>query len=136
MFVMRPVLITLLLVLPLAGCLERRVRVTSDPPGALVIANEVELGRTPVEADFTYYGTYDVRIEKDGYEPLRTSAKASAPIYEYPPIDLVAAAIPANFENVTLWHFTLKPALETVEPKAELEQGVVDRARALREQVK
>jgi hypothetical protein len=129
------VVLCITLCVPLAGCLERRVRITSDPPGALVTANEVELGRTPVEADFTYYGTYDVLVQKDGYEPLRTKAKATTPIYEYPPIDLVSIAIPAKIEKVTLWQFKLEPKLEAVEPKDELERSLVERARAARDMI-
>ncbi len=119
----------------LSGCLERRVRITSDPPGALVTANDVELGRTPVEADFLYYGTYDVLLTKDGYEPLRTRAKADQPIHEYPPFDLAATALPARIEHVTRWDFKLEPTRESVESREELEAGLLERARAAREQI-
>ena len=119
----------------LSGCLERRVRITSDPPGALVTANDVELGRTPVEADFLYYGTYDVLVTKDGYEPLRTRAKADQPIHEYPPFDLAATALPARVEHVTRWDFKLEPTRESVESCEELEAGLLERARAAREQI-
>lgn len=53
----------------LAGCVERTISITSDPSGALVFLNDEEIGRTPCEASFLHYGTYDVRIVKDGYEP-------------------------------------------------------------------
>lgn len=119
----------------LAGCLERRVAVTSEPPGALVTINDVEIGRTPVEADFTYYGDYDVRLDLDGYEPLRTRARASTPIYEYPPFDLAATAVPARIEHVTRWHFKLEKSLEDTQAPAEFERGLLDRARSLRGQM-
>lgn len=119
-----------------AGCLERRVRVESEPPGALVTINDVEIGRTPVEADFTYYGEYDVRLELDGHEPLRTRAKARSPIYEYPPFDLVATAIPARIENVTRWQFKLEKALEDREPADVFEKNLMERARATRDQLR
>lgn len=119
----------------LAGCLERRVSITSDPVGAIVFINDVELGRTPLEAEFTYYGEYDVRVEKPGYEPLRTHATASAPLYEYPPFDLVATAIPADIETVVPWHFVLQPALETTQTPEEFEKGILERAGVLRANV-
>lgn len=127
MKVARPVrsLIAFLLLAPAAGCLERRVSINSDPPGATVIVNDVELGRTPLEAGFTHYGLYDVRVEKDGYEPLRTSARARAPLHEYPPVDLAATALPATFSTVVPWRFTLTPA-------SEADAGLLDRARDLR----
>jgi hypothetical protein len=133
-FLICHLLICYLLFLP--GCLERRVSITSEPSGATVYANDVELGRTPVDASFKYYGTYDVRIEKDGYEPRRVQAKASTPLYEYPPLDLGAAALPMNIEHVVHWNFTLEPARELVESKEDLERGLTDRAKAAREQMK
>lgn len=122
-----------LCVLTLPGCLTRKVSITSEPPGATVWVNDVEVGRTPAEAAFRYYGVYDVRVEKEGCEPLRTRARARAPFYEYPPIDLAANAIPGA-EHVVRWHFTLEPALETSLPKAQLEQDLLGRARGLRGQ--
>lgn len=120
----------------LGGCLERRVSVTSDPSGAVVYANDVELGRTPCEASFTYFGAYDVRVEKDGYEPLRAMVKARTPIYEYPPIDLVATAIPAHIETVVKWNFKLEPALERVQSGEQFEAGLMERAKELRGNIK
>ncbi|CAG0980846.1 hypothetical protein PHYC_01755 [Phycisphaerales bacterium] len=117
----------------LPGCLTRKVSVTSEPSGATVFVNDVEVGRTPVEAQFRYYGGYDVRVEKEGFEPLRTRANARAPIYEYPPFDLAANAVPGA-EHTVKWHFTLQPSLESSRPKEELEQGLLGRARDLRGQ--
>ncbi len=114
------------------GCLERRVSITTEPSGALVYANDVELGRTPLEADFTYYGKYDVRVEMEGYEPLRTRAAANAPIYEMPPFDLAAMAIPVDIETVIRWHFVLQPAAESQGDPREIEDGLMERARELR----
>jgi hypothetical protein len=122
----------LLALAALTGCVERRLVITSDPAGAAVFVNDVELGRTPVAASFTYHGLMDVRVIKDGYEPLRTRARASAPLYEYPPVDLAAEALPFEFENTVRWHFTLTPAFETTHDSMELEQGVIHRAADLR----
>ncbi len=125
-----PLLCSLLTALFLPGCATRTIEVTSEPPGATVIANDVELGRTPLTADFTYYGTYDVLLTKPGYEPLRTTASARAPFYEYPPVDLVAA--PLSPHTTVRWHFTLSPSPESSQPKDQLEQDLLSRANALR----
>jgi hypothetical protein len=119
----------------LSGCLERRVSITSEPPGATVTINDVEVGRTPVEAGFTYYGTYDVRVEKEGFEPLRVKPRASAPLYEIPPFDLAATAVPARIETVVPWKFTLEPALASNKSLDELNADVIARAKTLREQL-
>lgn len=115
----------------LSGCLSRRVSITSEPSGATVWMNDVEVGRTPVEAAFLYYGSYDVRVELAGYEPLRTKARARTPLYEYMPVDLAANAVPGA-ESVVKWHFVLEPALERSLSKEALEAGLMERANALR----
>jgi len=119
----------------LTGCVDRKIRVTSEPPGARVWLNDVEIGRTPAEADFTYYGRYDVRLELDGHEPLWTDRKAEAPVWQWPVLDLAAEAIPARFDDVVEWHFELDPALETTADPAELREGMIERAAELRGRV-
>ncbi|MEO1498872.1 MAG: PEGA domain-containing protein, partial [Planctomycetota bacterium] len=74
----------LICAVPMAGCLERTITVTSEPPGAIVTLNDVEIGRTPVTTEFTYFGVYDVRVRKDGYEPLVTRRETTTPWWEYP----------------------------------------------------
>ncbi|MEZ6318865.1 MAG: PEGA domain-containing protein [Phycisphaerales bacterium] len=119
--------------LALTGCLERRIRVTSEPPGALVWLNDREIGRTPVETGFTFHGDYDVRLELDGYEPVHTDRTAHAPVYEWPGIDLVAAALPVKFDNTIEWHFDLERTRELTEQPEQFESGLLDRAEELRQ---
>ena len=118
-----------------SGCLERRVIVESEPSGASVVLNDVEVGRTPLEADFTYYGIYDVQVNHDGYEPLRTTATASAPLWEYPPIDLLSTALPFTLRRRQNWNFVLTPSLERTQTPGDLAEGAIARAKALREQL-
>ncbi|HZW08324.1 MAG TPA: PEGA domain-containing protein [Phycisphaerales bacterium] len=119
----------------LAGCVERRLEITSEPPGALVYVNDQEVGRTPTEASFLFHGVYDVRVELEGYEPLRTTAEAEAPFYEYAPLDLAAEALPTRIHNVQHWHFVLEPALELAQTKEELEAGLLGRAATMRDEL-
>ncbi len=109
------------------GCVQRTVTVTSEPAGALVWLNDREVGRTPVTVPFTFYGMYDVRLERDGYEPLWTSQKAEAPWWETPPVDLFAEATDGRVELE--WHFELEPARATDDAAVD---ALVDEARALR----
>jgi hypothetical protein len=119
----------------LTGCTDRRLRITSEPSGALVTVNDVEVGRTPVDAGFTYYGVYDVRVEKPGYSALRTKARARAPIYEYPPLDLITEAIPGRVETIIGWHFTLEPLPETTLSQEALSEQTIERAHTLRDKL-
>lgn len=110
------------------GCLERRVYITSDPPGALVTVNNQQVGRTPTDFDFEWYGTYDVVLELEGHEPLITTGKAEVPAHEIPPLDLGATILPVKFTSETRWHYTLTP----VKPDAD---GLLERAKQLRERL-
>ncbi len=117
----------------LAGCSsDRRIVVTSDPPGARVWVNDIEIGTTPAETSFKFYGRYDVRLEKPGYEPLSKARTARAPVHEWPVIDLVALAVPHRFKDRVEWHFDLEPSLERVQDEAEFREGVLERARETR----
>ncbi len=117
--------VTLLLIGVLAaGCVQRTIRITSDPAGALVYLNDEEVGRTPVTVPFLFYGTYDVRLEHEGYKPLWTAKKTDAPWWEVPGPDLIAEAIP-HVKTQQQWHFVLElmPYLD--------DEALVDRAKQL-----
>ena len=96
--------------------------------GALVFLNDVEIGTTPVEADFSYYGTYDVRLTKPGFEPLLTKAEARAPLYEYPPVDLAASALP-RIETKIRWHFVMQRSLEAEQEPEAFTRDLIERAK-------
>ena len=116
-------------VLLLSGCVERTITVTSEPAGSLVFLNDEEVGRTPLTVPFTYYGTYDVRMEHDGYHPLWTKQSASPPWWEYPGPDLVAEMIP-DVKTRQNWHFKLEPSPD---PNVET---LIDRAKQMRSTIK
>ena len=103
-------LLPMLLMIISGGCVRRTLTVTTDPPGALVFLNGVEAGRSPLERDFTYYGTYDVAVRKEGYETLKTKGKVIAPWWQWVPFDFFAEFIPLH-DRQTLT-FTLYPANE------------------------
>lgn len=117
------------LALGLGGCVERTISITSEPAGALVWLNDEEVGRTPLTVPFTWYGIYDVRLEKDGYEPKWTTGKAAAPWWEAPGPDLVAEAIPGA-ESRIAWHYDLQPAVPAEQQSVP---DLLERARDMRE---
>jgi len=111
------------------GCVQRQLTVTTDPPGALVHLNDQEFGRTPVTRDFTWYGTYDVQLRREGYETRKTRGKIIAPWWQWVPFDLVAELLPLTDRRQL--HYKLKPATQqTIDP-----QRMLDRAEALRGQL-
>src|SRR5262245_11374473 len=99
----------LCVLLAMGGCLERKIHITSDPPGALVWVNDIEVGRTPVTTGFLFYGDFDVRASREGCEPVQTHRDTWAPVWETAPIDLGATALPVSLRHTVEWHIELKP---------------------------
>lgn len=98
------------LLLSVTGCVQRQLSIDSDPPGALVYLNGQEAGRTPLEKDFVWYGTYDVQLRQDGYETLKTRAAVIAPWWQWPPFDLFAELFPLTDRHTH--SFKLTPAAD------------------------
>jgi len=80
----------------LAGCVQRRLSIRSNPPGALVYVDDYEIGRTPCSTQFTYYGKRKFRLVLDGYETLTTEQRIWFPWYQVVGVDFVA-------ENLVPW---------------------------------
>jgi hypothetical protein len=118
-------------VLTVLGCgTQRVIEITSEPSGALVHLNDREVGRTPVEVPFEFYGVYDVRLSMDGREPVWTEATASAPWWEYPPIDLMGELFGGRSE--VRWHFELPAERPTDDAAID---ALTDRAGQMRSAV-
>ncbi len=126
---MLPLLVGVMILAGVAGCVERTVRVETDPPGALVIINDEEVGVSPAKFTFLWYGDYDVIVRKQGYQTLKTHQRVDAPWYEWPGIDLVSEClVPGTIKDTHVWGpFKLEP---TDAPAAT---DVVSRATELRE---
>lgn len=111
------------------GCVQRTITISSDPEGALVYLNDQEVGRTPTTVPFTFYGTYDVRLVRAGYQTLTTSKQAKAPVEDLPVVDLITEAMPGTHRINLDWHFELSPLVD--EPESDL----IERARDLQTQL-
>src|SRR4051812_49724284 len=93
----------------LGGCVEREIQVNSDPQGALVYLNDQEVGRTPLRQDFTWYGTYDVAVRKEGYQKLKNESPGNAPSLQRIPVHFLPDLLPFPLNDSPPPHFTLKP---------------------------
>src|SRR5437870_13301896 len=85
----------------LAGCVEQRYVVTTDPPGAVVVRNGQPLGQSPVDDHFVYYGNYHFTIVLDGYETLQGDQDVTTRRYEYFPLHCCSEnIIPCKYRDV------------------------------------
>jgi hypothetical protein len=123
--------LTLGLIATASGCVQRTMRVESDPPGALVYMNSQEIGRTPLQRDFTWYGNYDVEVRRDGYQTLKTNTWVVAPWWQWPPFDLFAELWPGRLRDVRKIQYTLEPIPPEPAPVAE----ILSRAEKMRGQL-
>ena len=80
----------LMVVFLTAGCVERRLTIVTEPEEAVVWLNDEEVGTTPVTVSFNWYGDYNVRIEKSGYEILNTHRAMERPLHDKFPFDFFA----------------------------------------------
>jgi hypothetical protein len=100
------------------GCVERRFVINSQPQGALVYLSTGEyLGATPVDYYYVYYGKYEFKLVKEGFEPLTVVQNAPAPWYELPGIDFITENLnPFKVRDVRTFCYTLQPA-QAVRPE-------------------
>jgi hypothetical protein len=114
--------------LGLGGCVEREWTLRTDPPGAVAYVSDVEVGRTPVTIDFTWYGDYEIVYELDGYETMVTHATLDPPWFQWPGIDFWSEIAPWTYHDRRETIHRLTPATA---PNAE---SILQRAEELREE--
>lgn len=89
----------LLATLVSAGCVERRLTVRSEPPGALVVLDGQEIGHTPVSVPFDYYGDREIKLVRDGFETRTVRQRIDAPWWQLPGIDFFAEIAPWHIRD-------------------------------------
>ncbi|MDW8078245.1 MAG: PEGA domain-containing protein [Thermoguttaceae bacterium] len=110
------------------GCVERRLTVRTDPPGARVFIDDYEIGTSPCSTHFTYYGTRKIRLVKDGFRTKTVYQPIPPPWYQIPPLDFFAEnVLPGKIRDHRTLSFQLEP--EVIVPAEELRR----RAEAMRE---
>lgn len=93
-----------------SGCVSRRMTFTTNPPGAMVLLEGREIGYSPASADFTYYGTRQVTMIKDGYETRTEYVTVPAPWYQWPVIEFFSDNFsPKRITDRRMYSFDLQP---------------------------
>ena len=116
----------------LTGCVERRFVITTEPPGAIVYDEKNQpLGAAPADRGFTYYGTYQFTLVRDGYETQVVREKVRAPIYEWFLLDFVSEnLIPWTIRDIRRFNYQLQPK-QVVPPDAVKDKAEILRQRGL-----
>ncbi len=115
--------VALLLVTSPSGCVRRRMTVRSNPPGAVVYVDQQRIGVTPVSTGFTYYGTRNVQVVRDGCEAVTEKHHFATPWYEYPVIDFFSENLwPLEIRDERVLDFELPP-LQTVPPTQVMQRA-------------
>ena len=89
----RLLVLSSLLALASAGCVERRMTIRSNPSNALVILDGQEIGFTPVSVPFHYYGVRQIKLVKDGYETKIINQHVTPPWYQRFGFDFVSEVL-------------------------------------------
>ena len=114
----------------LAGCVERRLIINTEPDDALVVLNDEEIGQSPVTVPFEWYGDYNVRISKEGFQTLKTHRELKRPWYDKFPWDFFAQIVnPKRIVDSYEWTFVLTPLQQ---PDRE---DLIEAAQDLKEQL-
>lgn len=118
-----------LLILVCSGCVRRRMTVRTSPPGATVSIDNQLIGTSPASTDFIYYGTREVRVEREGYRTEVVLRRMKPPWYQLPVLDFVSETLwPGEIRDERIIDIELVP--QVIEPS----EDVLNRAEALRNQ--
>jgi len=112
-----------------AACVERKMVLRSDPPGAVAYVDDERVGVTPCETPFSHYGTRRVVLEyhresflkanggvappgfEAGFQRVEADAPLGIPWYQWPVFDLITEiAIPFTLTDAQVFDYALAPA--------------------------
>lgn len=152
-----------LVLLALAGCVEHKMILRSDPPGAKAYVDDEFVGVTPCAAPFTHYGTRRVELAfdrdaflkanggatpegyRDGFRQVVADAPLTVPWWQYPALDMFTEiVIPFTIHDRQEFTYRLEPlppppdlrTPEGQERAARRRDEVLERADALRERLR
>lgn len=110
-----------------SGCVHRRLTINSSPAGALVRVDGKDVGYTPTSIDYTWYGSREVQLLKDGYETQTQLIDVKAPWYQRFPLDFVSDNfLGTHVRDHRRYNFQMQPR------RTDSSQNVIDRGRSLR----
>jgi hypothetical protein len=73
-----------------SGCVQRRMIIRSQPEGAFVTVDNQQIGLTPLSIPYTYFGTREIKLEKDGFQTVKVQQRFDPKWYETFPVSLIS----------------------------------------------
>ena len=109
------------------GCVQRRMIIRSIPEGAFVMVDGQSVGSTPLSVPYTYSGTRDIKLERDGYKTINVQQRFDPQWYQTFPVSLIS-------ENFAGREIRDERVLDfTMEPKSQVQEDrLLERANDLR----
>jgi len=97
----RAVILFLVLgIMALPSCVERRMTILSEPPGARAYVDGKYVGDTPITLPFQHYGTREIQVRRartekrtKGHTPQTHRVDIRPPLYERFPFDFVSEVL-------------------------------------------
>ncbi len=128
----RTLFLGLLLLAGNSGCnsVQKRLIVRTNPPGAIVNVDHQFVGHSPVSVPFTYHGTRQIKLEKDGFKTVQVDERIPPRWFEKVPFSFVADNFwPREIRDERVLDFELEPKEQVSENRLR------DRATELRQNV-
>lgn len=92
------------------SCVEKKMVIRSNPPGADVYLDRKYIGKTPCEVKFVWYGKRGIYIFKEGYQSVNEIVDLSVPFYQIFPLDFITSLLlPFTIHDIRYFEFNLKP---------------------------
>ena len=111
----------------LSGCVQRRLIVQSQPEGAFVSIDNQSVGYTPLSVPYTYSGTRQIRLEKDGFKTIEVEQRVRPAWFDTFPVSLITNNFwPTELRDERVLDFQLEPRTQASE------ELLLDRANQLR----
>ena len=122
-------LLIVLVIVPMlcCGCVQRRMIIRSIPEGAFVMVDGQSVGATPLSVPYTYSGTRDIKLERNGYKTINVQQRFDPLWYQTFPVSLIS-------ENFAGREIRDERVLDfTMEPKSQVQEDrLLERANDLR----
>jgi len=105
--------VAIVAIFSMQGCVKRVVAIDTSPQGADVIVLGENKGVTPCAFEFKNYGTYQIRLVKEGYEELISNESIRPPLYQLFPLDLIfELLVPKDLEDSHTFVYQLTPKVK------------------------